>query len=79
MNILDLIFYHMLFYDFRPVISPGIETMNRIMPPSHLTLSNNQSLSLNPGKAPTVTTEASGYPNAPTGTCFAYFRVGLVK
>ena len=28
MNILDPIFYHTLFYDFRPVISPGTTSHN---------------------------------------------------
>ena len=35
-----------------------------LMPPSHLSLPNNQSLSYKPGKALSVVVEASGYPNA---------------
>ena len=40
-----------------------------LLPPPHLTLK--------PGKAPSVVAKASGYPNAPTRTCFGDFQVCL--
>ena len=40
-----------------------------MMPPSDLTLSNNQSLSLKSGKVFLVIAEASGHPDAPTRSC----------
>ena len=47
------------------------------MPPPHLTLTNNQRLPKEPGKAPSIIAEASGYPDAPTRTCSGDFQVGL--
>ena len=47
------------------------------MPPSHLTLAKTKSITLKLGKAPSVIAEASGYPNAPTGTCSGDFQVGF--
>ena len=43
--------------------------ITEVLPPSHPTLPNNQSLSLKLGKALSVIAEASNYPNAPTRTC----------
>jgi hypothetical protein len=48
-----------------------------LMPPPHLTLTNNQKLPQNPGKAPSVLADTSGYPNAPTRTCSRDFQVGF--
>ena len=45
--------------------------------PPHLTLPNNQSLSKNPGKVPSVIADTSNYPNAPTRTCFGDCQVGF--
>ena len=52
-------------------------TTNCAYAPSHLTLANNQRLSQNLGKAPSIIAGASGYPNAPTRTCFGNFQVGF--
>ena len=46
---------------------------NNVMPPSLLTLPNNQSLFLKPGKALLAKAEAPGYPGAPTRTCSEIF------
>ena len=48
-----------------------------IMLPPHLTLANNQRLSKNSGKAPSIIAGASGYPNAPTRTCSRDLQVGF--
>ena len=46
------------------------------MPPSHLTLPNNQVFPKAQVKR-SVIAEASGYPNAPSSTCSADFQVGF--
>ena len=48
-----------------------------LMPPSHLTLPNNQSIFLKLSKASSIKAEASNYLNAPTRTCSGDCRVGF--
>jgi hypothetical protein len=45
-NILDPIFYHTLFYDFRPVISPGLETIIALSTLTYIVESNLNELHL---------------------------------
>ena len=52
-------------------------SITSLMSPSHLTLAKTKSISLKPGKDPSVIVEASGYPNAPTRTCSGDFQVGF--
>ena len=49
----------------------------QLMPPPHLNLPNNRSLSQKPGKALSFIVEVSNYPNAPTRTCSGDCWVGL--
>ena len=59
------------------MLPASLGKLKKPMPPSHMTLQNNQSFSFKPGKALSVIVEASGYPNAPTRTCPRDLCVGF--